>query len=137
MATYAVSFIAKAGAEILFSRVASVSLDSTFISLYNKYKIDVPNVDITLEKTLVSAGPNGPWQVIDAEEPMAVLEALKYRHILFQCVTTRKQQPVQQNAFEMLMTKARSKSLPPTKKDGNKKSQLETLVLSYMKNVHV
>ena len=114
--TFAVSFTAKCGPELLFSRVASVDLNKTLSSLFDKHADD----KYVLQATKISAGPSGPWQHVDAGELMSVLHGLSYRHILFGCdppleeiiVQAPHQQP---NAFQHLMNAAKKKGLPKNK----------------------
>ena len=115
--SYAVTLTAKCGAEISFSRVACVDLNGDFRNVFNMYKPD----GIVLGKIQVGSTPNVPWHVVDETEPMSVLSALGYRHIVFQCnktsVSTVRNAPA--NAFNVLMQGARRKDVP-TKQVKNK-----------------
>ena len=129
--SYAVTLTAKCGAEISFSRVACVDLNGDFRNVFNMYKPD----GIVLGKIQVGSTPNGPWHVVDETEPMSVLSALGYRHIVFQCnktsVSTVRNAPA--NAFNVLMQGARRKDVP-TKQVKNKKDKLFNDVSSKFKD---
>ena len=107
--SYAVTLTGKCGAEISFSRVACVDLNGDFRNVFNMYKPD----GIVLGKIQVGSTPNRPWHVVDETEPMSVLSALGYRHIVFQCnktsVSTVRNAPA--NAFNVLMQGARRTNL--------------------------
>ena len=110
MATFAVSVSAQNGNIIVFSSVASVALNSTFSSLFDKY--NKGRYDFI--SAHVAGGPNGPWQDVDEKENLDVLGVLNLRHILYK--VTAKEEAVeavsQTDAFKFVMGAAKRRGLP-------------------------
>jgi hypothetical protein len=96
---YAVCVTATEGKTIVFSNVASISLQNDFRSLFSKYNKDEK---VSVLSGHVSVTPNGPWQRVEMDESLSVLEALNLRHVLFKVATLEeaetKEGPPKQNA---------------------------------------
>ena len=133
MATFAVSVSAQNGNIIVFSSVASVALNSTFFSLFEKY--NKGRYDFI--SAHVAGGPNGPWQDVEVEENLDVLGVLNLRHILYK-VAAKEEEVVeavrQTDAFEFLMGAAKQRGLPKRKAEGGTaKDKLYNAVLDSLK----
>jgi len=80
MDRFAVCLTATKGAQVCFSCVSSILLEGDFVSLFEKHK---KADNLVLVEVKISAGPQGPWQSVDAKEPLTVLRDLQLRHISF------------------------------------------------------
>ena len=89
---YAVCITAKYGRKTVFSFVRAVSFNSSFQDIFKerletaRKGDDFPKEDRDTEFILgsvrVSAGPNGPWHTVDAQENVGVLHDLG-QHLLY------------------------------------------------------
>ena len=129
--SYAVTYTAKCGVEIIFSRVSCIDLNHDFQSLFDAQTTD----GIILERVEVSAGPNGPWHVVGMGESMTVLQALGFRHIMFVCFKQQNTpKPPQRSAFEVLMGAAREKVMPTHKQEKTKKDKMFNDICVFLKD---
>ena len=79
MATFAVCMSAQEGSKIVWSLVASIDLNGTFATLFDRHNNDRYN----FASAHVAVSPSGPWQDIRNDETLDVLRVLNMRHILF------------------------------------------------------
>ena len=99
----------------------SISLDGDFYSLYDKHK-KANTDDLVLREVRVSTGPQGPWQSVNATEPLTVLRDLGFRHIIFKVDEQQQDEAVNdgdgqlRNAFDVLKASQSRRCLPEKKK---------------------
>ena len=79
MTTFAVCMSAQEGTKILWSLVASIDLNGTFATLFDRHNNDRYN----FASAYVAVSPSGPWQDVGNDETLDVLRVLNMRHILF------------------------------------------------------
>ena len=70
---------AQEGSKIVWSVVASIDLNGTFATLFDRHNNDRYN----FASAHVAVSPSGPWQDVGNDETLDVLRVLNMRHILF------------------------------------------------------
>ena len=70
---------AQKGSKIVWSLVASIDLNGTFATLFDRHNNDRYN----FASAHVAVSPSGPWQDVGNDETLDVLRVLNMRHILF------------------------------------------------------
>ena len=71
MATFAVCMSAQEGSKIVWSLVASIDLNGTFVTLFDRYNNDRYN----FASAHVAVSPSGPWQDVGNDETLDVLSS--------------------------------------------------------------
>ena len=84
MATYAVSVSSYHGSKTVWTLVANITLEGTFLDLFNKFNKDDSYKCISAS---VSVSPNGPWQDTSLKESL-MANLIRYNKLEFKYQTT-------------------------------------------------